>query len=179
MENTEEVWKDVVGYEDYYQVSSLGRIRSLDRMVKTVKYSYLIKGKILSHSNSKKRYPNLMLNRFGKFKNVDIHRLMAIAFLPNPLNKKQVNHINGIKNDNRLENLEWVTPKENSVHSRLTGLAKQNGEDSVWAKLKNEDVLAIREMAENGITFREIGEKFGIHAMTAWNIANRRRWKHI
>lgn len=120
-----------------------------------------------------------MLNRFGKFKNVDIHRLMAIAFLPNPLNKKQVNHINGIKNDNRLENLEWVTPKENSVHSRLTGLAKQNGEDSVWAKLKNEDVLAIREMAENGITFREIGEKFGIQAMTAWNIANRRRWKHI
>ncbi len=179
MDNQEEIWKDVVGYEGLYQVSSLGRIRSLDRIVKTAKYSYSIKGKILSHSNSKKRYPNLRLSRFGKFKNVVIHRLMAIAFLPNPLNKKEVNHINGIKNDNRLENLEWVTPKENSVHSRLTGLAKQNGEDSVWAKLKNEDVLVIREMAENGITFREIGEKFGIQPMTAWNIANRKRWKHI
>lgn len=117
MEN--EVWKDVVGYEGIYKISSKGRLKSLDMITRGKNKSIRkVKGKILKPSISK-GYECTMLQNKGK-KSIRIHRLVALAFLDNPTNKKCVNHINGIRDDNRVANLEWCSHRENTVHSEKT-----------------------------------------------------------
>ena len=110
----EEIWKDVVGYEGYYQVSNLGRVRSLDRIAFNGRK---IKGKILSTKvNTPPYYPRVSLSVNGKMKLVQVHRLVAQAFVynPDPEHKTQVGHKDESRTNNRADNLEWVTPKENS-----------------------------------------------------------------
>jgi len=96
----EEVWKNVVGHEGLYNVSNLGNVFSL-------RLNRLMKKNI-----SNRGYERVTLNK----KQVSVHRIVCDAFLPKNENKKIVNHINGIKHDNRLENLEWVTSRENTIH---------------------------------------------------------------
>ena len=94
-----EIWKDIQGYEGLYQVSNLGRVRnSKNKLMKT----YLRNG-----------YCRIDLSKEGKRSKHSIHRLVATTFIPNPENKPQVDHINTVRNDNRVDNLRWVTPKEN------------------------------------------------------------------
>ena len=110
----EEIWKDVVGYEGYYQVSNLGRVRSLDRIASNGRK---IKGKILTTQvNTPPYYPRVSLSVNGKMKLVQVHRLVAQAFVynPDPEHKTQVGHKDESRTNNRADNLEWVTPKENS-----------------------------------------------------------------
>lgn len=111
-----EVWKDVVGYEGYYQVSNMGRVRSLDRMVKNPKgkdgYGKR-KGKILTVNLESTGYKRVQLCKDGIHKLERIHRLVAMAFIPNLENKLCIDHINTDRSDNRAENLRWVTHKEN------------------------------------------------------------------
>ena len=110
----EEIWKDVVEYEGYYQVSNLGRVRSLDRIASNGRK---IKGKILSTKvNTPPYYPRVSLSVNGKMKLVQVHRLVAQAFVynPDPEHKTQVGHKDESRTNNRADNLEWVTPKENS-----------------------------------------------------------------
>lgn len=115
----DEIWKDICGFEGIYQISSNGNLRSLTRVVGRRQ----LKGKILKSKNDGKYVVDILCNK-GKRETVRRHRLVAQAFILNPDNKPEINHVNGIKDDNRVENLEWVTHRENTDHAWKTGLTK-------------------------------------------------------
>lgn len=125
MEN-KEIWKPICGYEGLYEVSNLGRVRSLDRIVNyNDGRKRLFKSCVLKAAIKKNGYLIVSLHKNGEHKTPLVHRLVAKAFIPNPNNLPQVNHINEIKTDNRIENLEWVTCKENLEYS---GVYKKSAE---------------------------------------------------
>lgn len=116
----EEIWKDISGYEGYYQISNLGNVK---RLIRPIKSTYrLQKERYLSPITTKFGYLIVGLCVNAKSKLILVHRLVAIAFIQNEENKLFVNHKNGIKNDNRVENLEWCTFQENIQHAYDTGL---------------------------------------------------------
>lgn len=112
-----EIWKDIPGF-DNYQASSLGRIRTLDRYVshKLAGLS-LVNGRVRITAVDLRGYESIAIVEDKKRHYYRVHRLVAITFLPNPLNLPQVNHKNLIKTDNRVSNLEWCTPKQNMEHA--------------------------------------------------------------
>lgn len=116
-----EIWKDVIGYENLYQVSNFGRVKSLDMKLPYKRHSkqtYRIrKGKILSQVQMKNGYLRVEMSKNGEHKLNLVHRLVAQAFIPNKNNFREVNHINCIKSDNRVQNLEWVSSSQNKIHA--------------------------------------------------------------
>jgi hypothetical protein len=116
-----EIWKDIVGYEGLYQVSNMGRVKSLDRWVKAKgNTKKLNKEKIMSVCS--KNYNRIILTKDKKEKCHKVCRLVAAAFIPNPFNKATVNHIDGNKLNDCVDNLEWATHSENLKHAFATGL---------------------------------------------------------
>ena len=117
-----EIWKDVVGYEGLYQVSTLGRVKGLRRLISCKNGMTLPqKERFMTPCLGKKGYLSVMLANHGKNKFCKIHRLVLTAFVENPSNKPHINHIDNNKLNNRLDNLEWCTPKENEDHKRKCG----------------------------------------------------------
>lgn len=115
-----EVWKDIPGYEGRYQASSLGRIKGLPCVSRS-------KPRILKLNLKPSGYLNVLLCKNGKVKTWRVNRLIAMTFIKNPYGKEQVNHINGIKVDNRASNLEWATASENIAHAYQVLGRKSNG----------------------------------------------------
>lgn len=132
----QEIWKDIPDYEGLYQASNLGRIKSLNRIDNC---NRLRKSKILKFTKINNGYLQVQLSKNGKTQVLLVHRLIALTFLDNSNEFKIVNHINGIKTDNRVENLEWCTQSHNINESYRLGLQiRQYGKDNYHSKNINQ-----------------------------------------
>lgn len=119
----EEIWKDVAGYENIYQISNFGRVKSIDRLANHVNGMRFVSGRILK-PNTCQSYLNVSLSKNGKMKRFTIHRLVAVAFISNPNNLPQINHIDGDKLNNNFANLEWCSASDNQKHAYKIKLKK-------------------------------------------------------
>lgn len=120
-----EIWKVIPGYEGIYMISSIGRLKSLSRPSRNNRGIFNTTETIFTQCKlNSTGYFQMRLTKNNRSICFKAHRLVAMAFIANPENKPYINHKNGIKTDNRVENLEWCTPKENSIHASLTGLLR-------------------------------------------------------
>lgn len=176
-----EVWKDIEGYEGIYQVSNLGRVKGVERLILSEKReNFLVSERLFSLVTSGNGYSTLVLSKNNTVKRFYVHRLVAQAFIPNPKNKRVVNHKNGVKTDNQVGNLEWNTYKENLHHAIRLGLIDSNNEKNNASKLKKEDVLEIRRLFDNKIiSQKEISVIFNISKTQVHVIVKRKQWTHI
>lgn len=164
----QEIWKNIIGYEGRYMISSFGRVKSI----------LCNKEKILSLKDIRGYKNTCLWSKEKNRKTIQVHRLVAIHFIPNPLNKPQVNHINHIKDDNRIENLEWVTNSENVKHSYLDNNRTQKGENNNGSKLTNKIVIEIKTKGKYD-TYKKIGKDFGLDYRQVFNILKNKTWAHI
>lgn len=180
IENLEgEIWKDIAGYEGYYQVSNKGRIKSVNRVVKHTSSGYLtLKEKLIKcRANNRDGYIRCSLCKNKKVSTFLVHRLVAFAFIKNLENKPHINHLDEIKTNNVVENLEWVTQKENNDYSN-TGF--KNGTCHFNAKLTEREVREIRKLCSlDGYTATKLAKMFNVSRRHIVNIKLYKRWKHI
>lgn len=179
-----EIWKDIKGYEGSYQVSNLGRIRGIDRPINCKgKKTRLLKGKIIKPFIDKKGYLRVELRKQKIRYMPKIHRLVSNAFIPNPENKPQVNHKNGIKTDNQIDNLEWVDNIENIHHAYQTGLIKiTEGPEHNVSKFTAEEVKTIRKNYIRGDSeygSYGLAKKYGVNQTTILNIIHKKTYKNV
>lgn len=169
-----ENWKPVAGFE-MYQISDQARVRSLHdgRKFKA--------GHIMSPKLGKWGYFYVNLYENGKFsKTLKIHRMVAVAFVPNPENKPDVNHKDGNKQNNLPANLEWVTESENVIHAFATGLHsgdRMRGEKNGYAKLTEENVREILRLRADGS--KSLAERFQVSRPHINLILSGKTWKHL
>lgn len=174
-----EIWEDVEGYKGRYQVSSEGRIKSLARKSKRdYRGDVSVPEKILKQQK-REGYLRVTLTKYSKSKTLSVHRLVAGSFIPNPKNRKYINHKDGDKTNNNVSNLEWCTCSENQKHAYDNGLCDRRGENSSTS-LTNKDVLEIRAAKNLGcFSDREIAKAYGVSRKCINHIVNRNTWRHI
>jgi hypothetical protein len=165
-----EIWKECKGFSNY-EVSNFGNVRSKDRIVKCGKnYNACKKGKILSLSVNSNGYLKVVLSGKTKY----VHILVGIAFIDNPENKREINHIDDNKRNNFIFNLEWVTSSENKIKAYKTGIMS-SGENRYNSKLTNKQIIEIR----NSIDSPEIlSKKYKVTKTHILRIINNKRRKH-
>jgi hypothetical protein len=156
-----ERWLKIPGFADEYEVSSFGRVRRLAGTYETT-----FKGRAMTRSKpakfcglgklSTRGYPRVNLGGEVRF----VHRIVALAFLPNPDGLPQINHKNGVKTDNRPENLEWCTNQQNRDHAVATGLHHVGQKPAAW-KYQPGDVAEMQRQLATGASLRAVGRSFG------------------
>lgn len=170
------MWKDIKGYEQNYQVSCDGKIRSRERVYnindnKNRSYQKIVKQKILKPHKGTHGYLTVDLSLNNKVKRLYIHRLVADAFLNKTKEQTQVNHKDLNKTNNSVDNLEWVTASENN-HHMIKHNPQIRGENHKWSKLRESEVVELRKLRKKGMSFRKLGKRFNISGSGAYNVVN-------
>lgn len=170
----EEIWKDIIGYENMYQVSNFGRVKSLARYTCQ---NHLLTEKILKISHNNKGYCDVSLRKNGIRKHYKVHRLVAMAFVENPKNLNEVDHIDTNKDNNRFDNLRWVTHSENHLNPLTVELKRKKSKNKHWNKSTYDKkcvkigVVKDNEIIEIFNSYKDL-EKNSKHifGFTLWNI---------
>ena len=167
--------KDIKSFEGLYAITRNGKVWSYPNKKGGSK-----NGKWLRVFIQHRGYYNYYLQHKNKRRIILAHKLVANAYIPNPLNRKEINHINGNKLDNRVENLEWSTRSENMKHAYKLGLLHKFGkhENHPMAKLNKKQVLQIRESYKSGeYTQRQLAKQFKVNQRLIWSIIHNEIWK--
>jgi len=160
MTNLYEIWKDIKGYGSLYQISNCGRVKSLRRKNS---YRRIVKERILKFGLNSSGYYNVNLYLNNRRITIGIHRLVAEAFIPNPENKPEVNHKDGIKTHNEDYNLEWCTSKENHAHKNEVLKKHTRGENNGRFKLTDVQIYEIKKLLKTSNLFqKEIAKIFNV-----------------
>ena len=179
---TEEIWKDIPGYEGLYKVSSLGNVMSFQTEGLFGKGNA---GRLMAQHPDKCGYMYVELrNKHKKRQKISVHRLVAITFIPNPDNLPQVNHKDEIRDHNNVDNLEWCSVLYNQRygHRRERSSISSTGENNPRAILTENDVLEIRQTYAPGdkeYGVRGLSEKYGVAYVTIQKIVQGKLWKHL
>lgn len=183
----QEAWKPVVGFEGIYEVSNLGDVRSVDRITyypvnrRAKAFIKATSGKLLTKHTQPTGYIYVQLsNGRARRPKALVHRLVAAAFLDNPNALPHVNHLDGIKSNNRVDNLEWCTASQNERHAHKTGLKQAlRGASNGRAILSDDCVREIRKLLAEKVPQRTIANHFGIGQKTVSSIHRRATWGHL
>jgi hypothetical protein len=168
MESKKEIWLDISGFEGYYQVSNFGNVKSLERCIFTKSGFKKYKGRQLTPELLNNGYHRVQLSTPEKKQKQTVHRLVVETFLGK--SDLIVNHKNGIKTDNRVDNLEYCTYSENAIHAVKNGLSKR--------KLTVSQAMSIKYGHKND-SVKSIAKKYNISRFTIYGIRNGHFWKHI
>jgi NUMOD4 motif/HNH endonuclease len=165
LELVKEIWKPVPDYDGRYEVSNCGRIRNSG-------------GRILSPALWSNGYFRIPLWKNGESRLFYVHWIVATVFIgPSDLT---VNHKDGVKRNNVVTNLEWLTNRENMLHAYRSGLIEKKGEAHHMVKLDNDKVAEIRRLYVNGVYgLKRLAKQFGVHETTIHNVVHRKTWGHI
>ena len=179
-----EVWKSICDFEGFYEISNLGNVRSVERLVHKSNGRHAIFKSNPLKPTMGAGYFRVVLSMEGFKRTLSIHRLIAIAFIPNPKKLSCINHKNGIKTDNSLGNLEWCSYSENTKHAFKTGLLTsglkgKTGESHPTSKLKSKEVVIIKDLINAGQTLISIAKRFNISDKAISDIKIGRTWRSI
>jgi hypothetical protein len=178
-----EKWVGIKGFETLFMVSSCGRVKALPRKIRTRSNGngnpYLKKEHLMKGSLTRKGYRYVTLRKNNQPLLKYVHRLVAEAFIPNPDNLASVNHIDGNKENNNVNNLEWMSLRDNSLDGIKKGLIKVTGEHKGTAKLNIEEVKNMRKLYRTGLKPKAISQRFNVTENCAYHVVTRRTWRHI
>lgn len=183
MEKEVETWKDIIGFEGYYQVSNFGRVKSVDRTHERLSrtgnlQTVFLKSQIKKHCQNRDGYLYVNLSKNGKNTSIKIHRELAKAFLPVENGKTHVDHIDGNKLNNHVNNLRWCTHAENITFAWDNGLYNNKGSGHAMAKLNESQVKVIKIMQAAGVAGCIIADKFNVSQQVVCDIKMNRHWAH-
>lgn len=174
-----EEWRDVVGYEGLYQVSNAGRVKRIEGK------RVFSDGRVRHYSEAivsptkPDPYPRIMLHAGTRKRTTRVHQLVMEAFVGSPPSGMEVNHKNGDKADNRLDNLEYITHPDNVKHyNEVLGRGNQGSRHGM-SKTNEDTVRKIRQLHKDGVSRHEIARLLGMGVSWVWKIASGKSWKHV